>query len=75
MPRTAELNPAVTTDSLMLTLGQAAALVGISEHTMRRWSDHGKITAHRVGPKGCRRFILGDVIRLRESQIETAPLA
>ena len=75
MPRPAELNPAISTDSLMLTLGQAAALIGISEHTMRRWSDHGRITARRIGNQGNRRFVLAEVIQLRESQIESSPLA
>ena len=55
----------------MLTVGQSAALIGMSEHTLRRWSDKGeRITAHRIGPQGRRRFILGDVIRLRDSFVE-----
>jgi len=40
---------------LGLTVSQVAAELGVSENTIRRWSDAGYLTAYRT-PGGQRRF-------------------
>ena len=38
----------------LLTVAQAARLLGVHASTVRRWIDHGKLPAFRVGQKGIR---------------------
>ncbi|HEV2413803.1 MAG TPA: MEDS domain-containing protein [Candidatus Dormibacteraeota bacterium] len=44
---------------------EAARLLGVSEASVRRWSDAGLLTPHRVGRRGERRFARSDVLQLR----------
>ncbi len=44
-----------TPGRLGLTVSQVAAELGVSENTIRRWSDAGYLTAYRT-PGGQRRF-------------------
>ncbi|MGI8593094.1 MAG: helix-turn-helix domain-containing protein [Solirubrobacteraceae bacterium] len=44
-----------TPGRLGLTVSQVAAELGVSENTIRRWSDAGHLTAYRT-PGGQRRF-------------------
>lgn len=39
-----------------LNIKEAAKFLGISDYTLRRWSDSGKIVVHRSGPRAHRRF-------------------
>ena len=48
----------------VLTPGAAAAQLGISIETLRRWEKAGKITAFRT-PGGQRRFDRAEIDRLR----------
>ena len=44
---------------------EAARLLGVSEASVRRWSDAGLLSPHRVGRRGERRFTRSDVLQLR----------
>lgn len=46
---------------------EAARLLGVSEASVRRWSDAGLLSPHRVGRRGERRFARADVLQLRGS--------
>lgn len=46
---------------------EAAKLLGVSEASIRRWSDAGLLSPHRVGRRGERRFARADVLQLRGS--------
>ena len=50
-----------------LRLGEAAALIGISINTLRRWSDAGRLTCYR-SPGGHRRYRRRDVETLLLTQ-------
>jgi excisionase family DNA binding protein len=45
----------------LLNTRQAAARLGVSEASVRRWSDAGQLTVRRVGRRGDRRFSPDDV--------------
>ena len=48
----------------LLTSGNAARLLNIHVNTLRRWSDQGILSSHRIGPRGDRRFQRQEVHRL-----------
>lgn len=48
----------------VLTIRQAAALLGVHPETLRRWDAQGKLVARRMGPRGARRYAKQDVLRL-----------
>lgn len=50
--------------SAMITTAEAAQLLHIHTNTVRRWSDQGVVKSYRIGPRGDRRFIPEDIIRL-----------
>lgn len=54
-----ELEP----DSL-LSVAQAAGVLGVHPNTIRTWTDAGRLTAYRINARGDRRFRRGDVLRL-----------
>ena len=41
--------------------------MGVSEASVRRWSDSGLLASHRVGPRGERKFVRSSVIGLKQS--------
>lgn len=47
----------------LVSVGEAAALVGVSTDTIKRWEKAGRIKSTRT-PTGHRRFRRGDVVRL-----------
>ena len=49
---------------VLLSVAQAAALLGVHPNTIRTWTDAGRLTAYRINPRGDRRFRRGDVVRL-----------
>lgn len=46
---------------VILTLGEAARLLGIHTNTLRRWSDKGLIRTYRISQRGDRRFRRDDI--------------
>ena len=51
----------------------AARLLGVSEASVRRWSDAGLLPVHRLGRRGTRRFAEADLRRFAAAQGEPAP--
>ena len=47
----------------LLTVAQAATLLGVHPNTIRSWTDAGRLTAYRINARGDRRFRKGDVVR------------
>src|SRR5579864_7153081 len=45
----------------MLSTTEAAERLGVSEASVRRWSDSGRLPVHRVGKRRERRFRAGDI--------------
>ena len=52
-----------------LSLGQAAAYLGVSEPTLRKWTDAGQVQAFRT-PGGHRRYRPDDIERFRDERVE-----
>ena len=52
----------------MLTTSGVAKLLNLHINTVRRWSDDGILKPYRIGPRGDRRFVRGDVINFLTSQ-------
>jgi excisionase family DNA binding protein len=55
----------------VLTIRQAAALLGVHPETLRRWDAQGKLRSRRVGPRGTRRYARQDILRLAQSRSDT----
>lgn len=49
----------------LVTIKEAADLLGVAEVTLRRWDDAGKFPAHRHPINGYRLYRMADVRRLR----------
>jgi excisionase family DNA binding protein len=47
-----------------LTVCEVADILRVHTNTVRRWSDKGLIKAYRVEPRGARRILLKDVLRV-----------
>ena len=54
----------------LLSVAQAAALLGVHPNTIRSWTDAGRLTAFRINARGDRRFRRNDVERIL---VEDAP--
>ncbi len=57
----------VTVDDRLLTTSQVAAMLSVSEKTVQRWADSGRLPCVRVGPRNERLFLASQVDRLRAS--------
>ena len=55
-----------------LRVADVAALMGVSANTVRRWTDAGRIAAHR-SPGGHRRYLAADVSALMPGAAEDRP--
>ena len=55
-------------DSL-LSVAQAATLLGVHPNTIRAWTDGGRLAAYRINARGDRRFRRADVERLLGTRI------
>jgi DNA-binding transcriptional MerR regulator len=51
----------------VLTIKQTAALLGVSEVTLRRWDKSGKFSPHRHPLNGYRCYRREEVLRLRRA--------
>lgn len=58
-------------DGEHLPVGAAAALIGISTDTLRRWEKSGRISSVRT-PTGHRRFLRKDVLALLTTSTEAS---
>lgn len=54
----------VPDDDPLISVAQAAALLGVHPNTMRAWTDAGRLVAYRINARGDRRYRRGDVERL-----------
>jgi excisionase family DNA binding protein len=50
-----------TSFGTLLSTAEAAAMLDVHVNTVRRWSSDGTLKAYRLGPRGDRRFVLGDI--------------
>ncbi len=50
----------------IVNIGEAAALLGVSEMTLRRWDKAGKFRPHRHPVNGYRLYRRANVLRLRK---------
>ncbi|MGZ6299487.1 MAG: GAF domain-containing protein, partial [Candidatus Limnocylindria bacterium] len=48
----------------LVSVAQAAALLGVHPNTVRAWTDAGRLPAYRINARGDRRYRSGDVERL-----------
>ena len=48
----------------LVSVAQAAALLGVHPNTLRAWTDAGRLPAFRINARGDRRYRQGDVQRL-----------
>ena len=65
-------------DDALLSVAQAATLLGVHPNTIRAWTDGGRLTAYRINARGDRRFRRDDVARLLVedgTSAEAAPAA
>jgi excisionase family DNA binding protein len=51
-------------DDALLSVAQAATLLGVHPNTIRSWTDAGRLTAYRINTRGDRRYRRRDVARL-----------
>lgn len=58
----------------VLSIKEAAAILGVCEMTLRRWDRSGKFTPHRHPVNGYRCYRRDEVLKLRR-QIETGRAA
>ena len=52
-----------------MTVGEAAKVVGVSEPTLRKWTDSGKIAVFRT-PGGHRRYLRVELEQFKASRAE-----
>lgn len=52
-----------------LTVGEAAKLIGVSEPTLRKWTDSGRIAVFRT-PGGHRRYLRIELEQFRRSRAQ-----
>ena len=52
---------------MWVTVGEAAKLIGVSEPTLRKWTDAGAIAVFRT-PGGHRRYLRADLEQFRRSR-------
>jgi excisionase family DNA binding protein len=57
----------------LLDIKQAAALLNVTETSLRRWTDAGRLACLRVGIKRERRFRRADLLAFLENQPATVP--
>ncbi|MDP9269788.1 MAG: GAF domain-containing protein, partial [Chloroflexota bacterium] len=63
------------TDPALISVAQAAALLGVHPNTIRAWTDSGRLPAFRINVRGDRRFRRSDVERLlAEGSSQAAPV-
>jgi excisionase family DNA binding protein len=56
-------------DSHWLTVAEAAGFIGVSEPTLRKWTDAGRIAVFRT-PGGHRRYLRAELEQFKSSRAE-----
>src|SRR5439155_24485471 len=57
-----------------LTIGEAAQFLNVSEVSLRRWTNSGKLRCFRVGGRSERRFLIDDLLAFMSSTTEEPEL-
>jgi diguanylate cyclase (GGDEF)-like protein/excisionase family DNA binding protein len=57
----------------LISVAQAAALLGVHPNTVRSWTESGRLAAWRINPRGDRRYRRADVERLLAEGAATPP--
>jgi excisionase family DNA binding protein len=60
-------------DSELLDIAQAAALLRVSEASLRRWTNSGRLPCRRIGGRRERRFRRADLMAFLESDASNTP--
>lgn len=71
-------NQSAENDDALLTIKQAARLLSVSEVSLRRWTDSGRLACLRIGVRRERRFRREDLLAFPEQQgamKQAAPMA
>ena len=58
-------------DQKFLTIEEAATFLHVSETSLRRWTNSGRLPCYRVGGRSERRFLVGDLLNFM--QLKTVP--
>lgn len=59
----------------MLTIKEAAKVLGIHENSVRRWADRGDLPHYRIGSRGDRRFVEAELEAwLQRQRVEQRPM-
>jgi diguanylate cyclase (GGDEF)-like protein/excisionase family DNA binding protein len=62
-------------DAALISVAQAALLLGVHPNTIRAWTEAGRLTAYRINARGDRRYRQGDVLRLLSEGAPPEPIA
>jgi excisionase family DNA binding protein len=54
----------------LITIAEAAKLLGVSQPTLRRWDELGKFPARRHPINSYRQYLRDDVLKLRKRIVE-----
>src|SRR2546422_7743079 len=63
----------MASDSELLDIAQAAALLRVSEASLRRWTNRGRLPCRRIGGRRGRRFRRADLMAFLESDASATP--
>ena len=61
-----------TVNDRMLSISEAASYLGVSEMTLRRWHNDGKLTATMLTPGGQRRYSMSDLQKIKKGLFRIA---
>ena len=50
-----------TQETKLITIREAAEMLGVHQETLRRWDNEGKLKAVRVGERGHRKYSLASI--------------
>jgi excisionase family DNA binding protein len=53
-----------TQETKLITIREAAEMLGVHQETLRRWDNEGKLKAVRVGKVGHRKYRVDDLEKL-----------
>ena len=61
--------PATTNkESKIISLREAARILGVNPETLRRWDNSGKLKAVRIGSRKDRKYKLSDIVEILEKK-------